>query len=351
MKILKILTGLLFLVFMTGTAEGQARKQKDGFELFGSNEIIDISVKFDLTAFLRKNLKGKFLDGLLTLHTGGKDSITKEVWVNTRGVFRLQYCGFPPMELEFKKPFYVYRYAATITKLKLATQCQSSDLYQDYIFKEYLVYRMFNMLSDTSYRVRLVRATYIDTKKARKPVQQYGFFIEPQTALAVRENATVLKNVEITQRNVDQHVMTRVAIFNFMIGNYDWAVPNRHNITIMATKDTNSYQLPIAIPHDFDWTGIVNPLYAIPTESVGIESVKERIYLGVCLSRETFRAELREFLPFKQKMYSVITEFPYLSAQSKKEITDYLDEFFDQVESPSRINQLIDKMMATCKKI
>jgi hypothetical protein len=325
--------------------------KKEAFELFGSNDLLNISVTFDLATFLRKNLKGKPLDGILTLRTGKNDSIIKEVFVNTRGIFRLQYCGFPPMELEFKKPFYAYQYRGTIKKLKLVTQCQSSDIFQDYVLKEYLCYRIYSLFTDTSFRVRLVKATYIDSRRSRKPVQQFGFFIEPQSLLAVRENSRVLKNVEITQRNIDQEVMTRVAIFSYMIGDYDWAVPNQHNITILQPKDSTGFALPLAVPHDFDWTGIVNPIYAIPADNVGLETVRERLFLGVCLSREKFRIELLKFIPYKQKIYKLINDFPYLSPRARKEMTDYLDEFFQQVENQGRLNLLIDKMMTTCKPI
>jgi len=360
MKMARILLfsylSLIMLIPVTGQSvqdkpADQAKKRHEAFELFGSNDVLNISLRFDLATFLKKNLKGKFLDGMLTISTGKGDSIVKEVWVNTRGVFRLQYCGFPPMELEFKKPFYAYNYSATIKKLKLATQCQASDLFEDYIFKEYLVYRIFNQFTDTSYRVRLIKATYKDNKKLKKPVEQYGFFIEPQGVLADRLNSDVLKNVEITQRNISQTVMTRMAIFNYMIGNYDWAVPNQHNVTILQSKDPDASQLPVVVPHDFDWTGLVNPIYAIPTENIGIESVKDRLFLGICLSREGFKKELLKFLPYKQKIYSLINDFEYLNQKSKKEMTDYLEEFFGSLESPSKLNLLIDKIMSTCKQI
>ena len=348
---------LLLFITMLGVgrkASGQAYgkvSKKEGFELFGSNDLLNITITFDLTTFLRKNLKGKPLDGILTIRTGKADSILKEVWVDTRGIFRLQYCGFPPMELIFKKPFYAYQYKGTIKKLKLVTQCQSSDLFQDYVLKEYLVYRMYSLFSDTSFRVRLVKTTYIDSRKSKKPVQQFGFFIEPQSLLAVRDNARVLKNIEITQRNIDQEVMTRVAIFSYMIGDYDWAVPNQHNITILEPNDSTGLAMPLAVPHDFDWSGIVNPVYAIPADNVGLASVKERLYLGVCLSKEKFRIELLKFIPYKQKIYKLINEFTYLSSKARKDMTDYLDEFFSQVENPARLSQLIDKLLTTCKPI
>ncbi len=188
-----------------------------------------------MTSFIRKKNKGLYLDGELTFYSGKGDSISKNVRIKNRGIFRLQFCAFSPMEIYFKKPLYAYKDSGAIKKVKLATQCQQSDMFGDYVLKEYLAYRIFNLFTDTSFRVRLVRVDYIDNTKARKPRRQFGFFIEPVTVLAERINSEVLKNISLTQRSVIPHLMLRLAIFNYMIGNYDWAVPNGHNVTILKT--------------------------------------------------------------------------------------------------------------------
>jgi len=106
--------------------------------------------------------------------------------------------------------------------------------------------------------------------------------------------------------------------------------------------------LAIAIPHDFDWTGLVNPTYAVPTEEIGTENVRERIFLGVCRSKEIYRTELDEFLLKKDAFYRVINEFPYLDQRAKKDIITYLDRFFNQVSG--RKDVILYNMMNTCKK-
>ncbi len=109
--------------------------------------------------------------------------------------------------------------------------------------------------------------------------------------------------------------------------------------------------MAIAIPHDFDWMGFVNPLYAIPPEDVGIESVRVRLYTGICVNRESFRSELLQFLPLKQKIYGLINDFPYLNPKSKREMIAYLEEFYCQLENQNLLNSLIDKLDSMCKHI
>ena len=107
-----------------------------------------------------------------------------------------------------------------IKKIKLVHQCQKGSLYEEYIKREYLVYKLYNVLTDTSFRVRMLKINYIDTKKARKPFTLYGFFIEPKTILAGRTNTLVLKTKSLTQRDMIPETIDRIAIFNYMIANY-----------------------------------------------------------------------------------------------------------------------------------
>ncbi|MGD0582871.1 MAG: hypothetical protein ABR974_08000 [Bacteroidales bacterium] len=323
----------------------------EDFELFGSNDLLEMTIHFDLGLYTKKKMKGIYGDGTMTIYTGEGDSIFKNVRIRSRGVFRRSYCSFPPMELNLKKPLNAYDETGTIKKLKLATQCQTSNLYEDYVLKEYLAYRMFNLFTDTSFRVRLLKVNYLDSQNERKPMHQFGFLIEPVNILAERLNSDILKEIEITQRNVMPYIMVRLAIFNYMIGNYDWAVPNQHNVAILKSRDPLSGQMVIAIPHDFDWSGLVNPIYAVPTEDVGIESVRERLYTGICLNRESFRAELLKFLPLKRKIYDLINGFTYLNQRAKLEMINYLEEFYSQLESPNKLERLIDKLEATCKHL
>jgi hypothetical protein len=147
------------------TAKQQLKKDslKDNFALFGSDELLEISLSFDLTTFLRKNLKAGSLDAVLTFHLSEKDSITKNIKIKNRGNYRFESCDFPPMELNFKKAIHAYPDSGNIKKLKLVTHCKTGSVQSEYVLREYLVYKMFNLLTDTSFRVRLLKVNYIDT--------------------------------------------------------------------------------------------------------------------------------------------------------------------------------------------
>lgn len=317
------------------------------FGLFDNEKLIEISLQFDLTTYFRSKPQEYYLKANITFHLSKTDSINKEIRLKTRGVFRNRYCMFPPIELNFKKAKFGYTDLDKISKLKLVPQCSSGKDKEDYVLREYLAYKLFNVLTDTSFRVRLLTVNYIDTQKKRKPVKQFGFFIEPAEMLAARTNSILIKSRNLNQKSIVPKIMDRLALFNFMIGNYDWAVPGLHNVLVIKSLNYDPYGMGIAIPHDFDWTGLVNASYAIPAEIIGTENVRERVFEGVCRSKEVFRKELDVFLAKKEEFYRVINEFPYINTKVKKDITGYLDGFFDQLIGSRDI--ILYNLMNSCK--
>jgi hypothetical protein len=335
----------------TGTKHVKSAKQKDSFALFGSDELLEISLKFDLTTFLKKNTKGGPLDAVLTFSPGDKDSLTQNIKIKNRGNYRYENCDFPPMEINFKKAIHAYPDSSHIKKLKLVTHCKTGSVQSEYVLREYLVYKMYNLLTDTSFRVRLLRVTYYDTRKSRKPIIQYGFFIEPIGVLAERTNSTILKATNLTQKHIVPEVMDKISIFNYMVSNWDWTVPFQHNIAIIKPMVLDNSGLGLAIPYDFDLTGVVNVDYAVTPPEYNLRNIRDRIFLGICRSREEYQKELLYFLGKKGDFYKLINDFSLLSDRSKKDITEFLDQFFDRIEKQKDFENLLDYLTSTCKKL
>ena len=268
---------------------------KKSFRLFEDDKIIEITLSLDLTTYFKLKPKDEYLKANLTIHLSKKDSISRDIGLKTRGIWRNQNCAFAPIELNIKKAGFGYTDLDKISKLKMVPQCNFNKINEDYVLREYLAYKLFNVLTDTSFRVRLLRVNYVDTQKKRKPIIQYAFFIEPLEMLSARTNCLPIKLRTLNQKSIIPRIMDRLSIFNYMIGNYDWSVPGQHNVSVIKSLSYEPTGLGIAIPHDFDWTGLVNPTYAIPTEEIGTENVRERLFVGVCRSKEVFKDELEMF--------------------------------------------------------
>jgi len=305
------------------------------FGLFTNDEILNLSLRFDITTYKRKKPKEEYMPATLTYHISDKDSVNKEIRLMSRGEMRNGYCDFPPIRLNFKKAGFEQSDLKQIGKIKMVTHCQYGN--EQYLFKEYLIYKLFNVLTDISFKVRLIKIEYINTNKKSKPINTYAFFIEPLELLAARTNSVEVISTNLTQKHITPETMDRLAIFNYMIGNTDWSVPNQHNCKIVSKLEVSSTGLGIVIPYDFDYSGLVNADYAVPYEKLGLSSVRERRYVGICRSEDAFINALREFTDKKEEFYKIINEFPLLDKRNRTEMIGYLDSFYNRFDKKNSI--------------
>jgi hypothetical protein len=317
------------------------------YGLFKNEEPLEITLQFDLAAYLRTKPKEEYLKGIITFKPGTANSMTRDIRLRTRGVFRNLECYYAPIELNFKDADFGYTDMDSIGKLKMVVQCMPGSESEKNVLTEYLIYKLFAALTDTCFRVRLLTVNYTDSEGKKKPFTQFGFFIEPTQMLAARTNSVEIKSRALNQKTIYPSMIDRIAIFNYMIGNYDWAVPNQHNIKIFKPMVIESEYLVTAVPYDFDFTGLVDAGYAIPDDKItGTTSIRERIFLGVCRSREVYQKDLEEFLEKKDELYRLINEFPYLDARQKKDMIYYLDTFYDECTGKQRV---ISVFLRSCK--
>jgi hypothetical protein len=314
--------------------------------LFEKTEVLNLSLRFDVTQYTRKKPKDEYLDAILTYHINDKDSVNKNIRIKSRGEFRNAHCTFPPIMINLKKTENRREDMKKIEKVKLVTHCQSGN--EDNILKEYLIYKLYNVITDVSFRTRLVRINYINTAKKNKTVTAFGFLIEPMNVLAERTNTIEVESITLGQKDMIPKILDRMAIFNYLIGNADWSIPNQHNCKILLQTSTENASKGIPVPYDFDYTGMVDASYAIPSESSKIEDITDRIYTGTCRSKEEFKEALEEYAEHKTEFYRIINEFPSISEKAKKEMIKYLDGFYRGFDDKYSI---IDDFMSTCKEL
>ncbi len=147
----------------------------------------------------------------------------------------------------------------------------------------------------------------------------------------------VVRNLEVSnihQTRTNKHKTTVMAIFQYMIGNTDWSVWVQHNIKLL--KEDNS-DLPIVVPYDFDWSGLVNAPYAVPAEILPIETVKTRLYRGFCKPDAELQPALDEFRQRKDEIYRTCNSVPFLTEKELKKVLQYIDDFFKIIENPKKV--------------
>lgn len=351
-------TEIFFIVFsvMLTFCQNEAPRLKSAksgrgiknFALFENDSLLEVALQFDLKTYYKKEFKEP-LDAIMTFRLSATDSLTMNVKIYNHGTVRSTNCNYPPLGIYLKKTINAYSDFGRIEELKLFTSCDQGALYNEYVLREFLVYKLFNVLTDTSYRVRLLKLSFIDSRKRINPVRQYGFFLEPKEILAERINSAVIKSTNVSQKQIMPEMMDRLAIFNYMVGNYDWSVNGQHNITILKPLINGTSEHYIAIPHDFDGTGVVNPEYEIPTVEKGIKSVRDRIFLGPCRNKEIYKEDLKKILVKKEAIYNVINAFPYLDHKSKRDINDFINQFLNQIGEHDSLDNLIAIFHKSCK--
>jgi hypothetical protein len=249
--------------------------------------------------------------------------------VKTRGHFRRikSNCDFPPLLLDFKKtsipPSSIF---AGLPQLKLEVPCRGDE----FMVREWLVYKLYNLLTPLSFRARLVKATLQDAQHQKTTYLFYGILLENDKQMASRNDMILVKRKMKPQQTVKDNFL-KMAMFEYLIGNTDWSVEYLQNINLLAH---DSLSAPIAIPHDFDLSGIVNCPYAMPPEELLMNSVRERRYRGYCTGdMKAFDDAIAFYNKKKKDIYNLYTNCALLEAKYLKSTLKYLDDFYATINN------------------
>ena len=312
--------------------------------LFKYEKLLDLELKTDMISLLNDIGEERDYHKCLFKSTGADWALPKEieVKVKTRGNFRRrkQNCNFPP--LRFKFPLDLLKGTEFVgqDRLKYVSHCQSSmDGYEQNTIKEYLVYKMYNLIDKHSYRVRLTRIRFVDTIYGDS-LQRIGFFLEDKKDVAIRNGKTILQYKNIQQYNILRSNMVMLSLFQMMVGNSDWDVSRLHNIDLLSV-DENS--IPVAVPFDFDWCSIVDHSYYTPDPRIDMDGKYKRMYKSYRWSDEEFKTAFSKFKNLKESFLELISKNRYLNEESKQSMMNYILTFYELLDSPRDIRVEIEK--------
>jgi hypothetical protein len=315
-----IISFLLLSVF-----EALAQKPVNRTRFFKDDQLITVDISTDLKKLVSEKKINSYQPAKITFRFSDSTVISESITLSARGEFRRKNCFFPTMRLDFKSQ--ASSRLASLKRLKLVNGCEKGSQYERLVLKEFLVYKIYNLLTDMSFRVRLLYVNYQDTRGKIKSYSQYGFLLEDVDDMAKRNKCYEVQKRAFDTEKTDRRQMTLVAIFQYMIGNTDWAVPNYHNIKLMRPV-TDSISFPYVIPYDFDFCGLVDASYATPDEGLGTSSVKERVYRGFPRSMEELETTLSIFRDKRDEIKKLVMNFELLSLPYRNELMAYLDEFY-----------------------
>ena len=229
--------------------------------LFAAESIVEIAIEAPFARIMTERPNEEYVPA--TLRVAGSDAAF-DIGIRTRGQHRrkVHICPFAPLRLNFKQEQTPDTLFANQDKLKLVTHCRdSSEHYEQAVLTEYLAYRILNVMTDKSYRVRRLNINYVYTD-ADRSVTKPAFVIEADDRLSERLALPFFVTEEVDAAALDPAYTNLTSVFQFLIGNTDFSpVRGRkgeeccHNHTPMGPAAGGSYY---SIPYDFDMAGIVN---------------------------------------------------------------------------------------------
>ena len=252
--------------------------------------------------------------------------------VKTRGIFRLKKstCSFPPFRLVFPSEGTEGTIFYGQDKVKLVTHCRDRDDYEQNVLEEYLAYRIYNLLTDISFRVRPARITYVDSRGEDDPVTRMAFLIEDEDAMADRLGGMIMDVPGAPPSDFQQDQVALMYVFHFMIGNTDWAMSPFHNLKALGVG--RDYY---PVPYDFDWAGLVDASCAGPNPKIAhlIDNVRERLYWGACNDAIDYQAVFALFDEKRDSVLALPQSVPELSERNQRSAVRYLEDFYEIIDS------------------
>jgi len=301
--------------------------QKAGFFSSVHSELpLTASLTFDLKPLLQDKELEPEVDGTLFLDLA--QPLHLPVEIKCRGERRKSLCDFPPLRIQLKKAAVAEQQWGPYRNYKLVTHCSDTLRDEELLLREYLVYKMYESMTELSLRTQLLHIRYIlpdDT------LHRFAFLIENEREMNDRLGLREWEPGEGGLKSIHYEHYRRFVLFQYMVGNTDWNVGTGHNTKYVLAQDS---KVPIAIPYDFDYCGLVNASYAQPYHTLPLTHVRERYLMYRGKKGEDFSDTVDEFLAHKTQWYTLIDEFEHLSDTCKADVRNYLDNFFHLLEQP-----------------
>jgi hypothetical protein len=322
----------------------QARRtEADTRRLFREVEPLAFTLTADFKAINkdRNPESTKRYPAVITAPKGDGSARELSVQLGTRGHFRLmsRNCDFVPLRVEFPRDATAGTAFEGQTSLKLGTHCRGDRSYDNYTLREYLTYRLFNLVTPLSFRARLGRATYVDSTTKKTIGTRYSIFIEHENEVARRFGGRIVELPRIVFTDLDAPTLTRMMLFEYMIGNTDFSIWALHNVRIVQDPARRLYP----VPYDFDLAGLVHAPYAAPDPRIGIRSVLDRLYRGPCRTADEFEAAAAAFRSRRADMLGLLDSMADLDAGARNEAKEYLESFFRSIDKPGSVKkQFVD---------
>ena len=271
-----------------------------------------------------------------------EDTITARVRV--RGNFRKKICYFKPMRLEIRKKQAQNTIFENNRKLKLVVPCQNEKNKDELVYKEFMAYKFFEELSDIHLKTQAVSLKIIELKNGKEIEHtMFAFLVEDDDKVADRHEIKKYPSRRMSPLAVKDSSAINFTLFSYMIGNTDWSLAYQHNTEMFFDG-----KRMIAVPYDFDHSGLVNAFYAKPNPMLKISSVTERVYRGLCKrDPQTFNNMRKLYISKEESILNILNGFKEnIEVKEFERLSKYINSFYGILKSDTEFK---NKILSKCR--
>ncbi len=333
---------LIFVHFSYSQQNISKKNSKETTALFQSQQPLSIQLKFNI-----KNIKKNTNDSTYiasTLFYKNEDVLWDSIKIKmrARGNHRRANCYYVPLKLKLKKSLTKGTLFEGNKKLKVVLPCLPGKNNNDFVIKEYLAYKLYEIISPFHFKTRLINIDFIEERGQRLKKQELkGILIEDIDKVAKRLGGKEYKTFVHPLEN-DAVTSIQNNLFQFLIGNTDFSTRTQHNQKLLFVDKKF-----ISIPYDFDMSGLVNPNYAavsgIDNLPIKITEVTQRAYKGYKRDALLLQKVRQEFMSHKIQMFNTIDNLRESFSEPKQYLKakQFMVGFFEILESDQKFNKNI----------
>jgi len=306
-------------------------KSPDDPSVFDTDSILHVVIYANFDSLLL-NTQGIPVLFPALVQYAGNDGHVHEIQgqISTRGKFRRNpaNCSFPSLRLYFNSDSITRKKSIfrEDKNIKIVAHCRTEkNQFDQYVLGEYLIYKWYKAITPFSFKVRLVNFTYRNTGSSFSSISRLGFFLESPGSFKRRMHGNFMDLNEMDVSELNQEEYKRLCFFEFMISNNDWAASILHNVDIFSPGTDLP---PVAVPFDFDFAGLLNIPYRVPSATDDTILKPFRDFKCFYTRRREIIHTVRFYNKKRNELYEILDRMPYLTSETRQYYREQLADFF-----------------------
>ncbi|MDG2396148.1 MAG: hypothetical protein P8M03_00640 [Flavobacteriaceae bacterium] len=335
---MQVIKSILLILFVIIFSNANVFSQNETTKLFSNSDALSMKLSYSNKNMKRKTNDSTYIDTDLFYKSEDGSWVNFPVSLRARGNFRRATCYFPPIKMKIKKSNSNSTLFEGNKKLKLVLPCKIEKDLNDNILKELIAYKLYEHISPYHFKTRMVNIEFREVKgKKFKDHQLKGFLIEDDKKVAKLHDGKVFERF-IHPLAMDAETSIQNALFQFMIGNTDFSVAYQHNGKLLYID-----KKIMPLPYDFDMSGLVNASYSVPNETLGINSVTQRVFRGFKRDDSEVQKIRQQFLDKKASILETVKSFEgdFDNPKEYSEALSYIESFFTIIESDANFKSKV----------